>query len=383
VYMNDRIPRALDDLATSTHQGRVTVIHGPRRVGKTNLVEHYLTRVEGRVLRAVGDDIMIRNLLSGQNRAEILGWAEGYDTVFLDEAQRIPDVGWGLKLLVDARPELTIIATGSASLQLAGTLGEPLTGRQTPLMLYPVAVSELRARMNDFELRAALDNMLVYGMYPEVRTATSPTRQRDIVRELVSSYLLKDVLELERVKSARALSDLLTLVALQVGSLVSLSELGQQVGLDVKTVGRYLDLLEKAFVLVNVRGFSRNLRSEVTRNGKWYFVDVGIRNAVLNNFNRPADRADIGQLWENFLVIERTKALTYVGEVAAPRFWRSWSQREVDLIEDHGGALHAYEFKWNPKARASLPAEFAAAYPATPFDVITPLNYLGFVTGGV
>jgi len=368
--MPKRIPRALDDLTRWTRSGRVTVIHGPRRVGKTNLVEHFLAGAPGRTLRAIGDDIVVRNLLSGQDRSAILAWAEGYDTIFLDEAQRIPDVGWALKMLIDARPGLCVIATGSASFQLSGALGEPLTGRQTPLMLYPVWVGELT--MNAHELRSALPNMLIYGMYPEVRASDSRSFQKQVIRELASSYLLKDVLELERVKSARVLTDLLTLLALQVGCLVSLNELAGHVGVDVKTVARYLDLLEKAFVLVNLRGFSRNLRSEVTRTSKWYFYDVGVRNALINNFSPLDMRDDVGALWENFAVMERIKGLAYADVAASLRFWRTWEQQEIDLIEDRDGVLRAYEFKWNPNAKAKAPRAFLAAYPNASFDVITP-----------
>jgi len=345
------------------------------------MVEHFLAGVSWRTLRAVGDDIFVRNLLAGQNRSEILSWAEGYEAIFIDEAQRIPDVGWALKILIDARPDLRIIATGSSSFQLSGVLGEPLTGRQTPLILNTVSVRELSAVMNEFELRAVLDNMLTYGMYPEVRMADSSLQQREIARELAASYLLKDVLQLERIKSAKALTDLLVLLALQVGSLVSVNELAQQVGLDAKTVSRYLDLLEKAFVVLNLRGFSRNLRSEVTRNGKWYFYDVGIRNALLNNFNLPNSRGDIGAIWENFLVVERMKALNYASAPAALRFWRTWERQEIDLIEDRDGVLHTFEFKWNPRSRAKLPSIFLDTYPGASFEVITPENFMAFVQG--
>ena len=373
-----RISRHYDSLDSFMHHGRVTVIHGPRRVGKTNLVEHFLGPDSRHILRAVGDDIVIRNLLSGQNRTEILAWAQGYDVIFLDEAQRIPDVGWALKMMIDARPDLEIIATGSASFQLAGTLGEPLTGRQTPLMLYPVSVGELATTMNAYELRNNLDSMLIFGMYPEVRSADTPARQKEILKELTNSYMLKDILEMERVKSSRTLVDLLTLIAFQVGSLVSLTELAQQVGLDVKTVARYLDLLEKAFVLVNLRGFSRNLRSEVTRTSKWYFYDTGVRNALINNFNPPAKRDDMGAIWENFLVMERIKALSYSGMSPTLRFWRTWEQNEIDVIEDRDGALHAYEFKWNPKTKPKAPKAFVDAYPDATFEVVTPDNFLDF-----
>ncbi|MDR1512755.1 MAG: ATP-binding protein [Propionibacteriaceae bacterium] len=373
----ERIPRALDDLDALRRPGRVTVIHGPRQVGKTNLVQHYLAGRQERVLSVTGDDVVVRNLLAGQDAGAILGWAEGHSTVVIDEAQRIPDVGWALKILIDARPELNLIATGSASFVLAGQVGEPLTGRQTPLTLFPVATSELANRHNAHELRAQLDNFLVYGMYPEVRAATSDRDRRDIVLELTRSYLFKDILELERIKSSKRLVDLLTLVALQVGNLVSFSELGTQVGLDTKTVGRYLGLLEQCHVLFNLRGFSRNLRSEITKTSKWYFFDVGVRNALLNNFNPPGQRDDVGALWENFMVLERRKALAYAGRESPLYFWRTWEQQEVDLIEDRDGALHAHEFKWNPHAKVRRPARFLETYPDADFTVVTPATYVG------
>ncbi len=373
------IPRQID-LAERIRAGRATIIHGPRRVGKTSLVQRYLSTLpDQRVLHASGDDIVVRNLLSSQDSRQLLAWAQGYDVLFLDEAQRVPDVGWGLKILVDALPELTIIATGSASFALAGAVSEPLTGRQTPLTLFPISLGELRTTMNDYELTHSLDSLLIYGLYPETRTAETDQDRRDILNELTSSYLFKDVLELEHVRHAKQLIDLLTLIALQVGSLVSINELASTLGIDAKTVARYLDLLEKSYVLYNLRGFSRNLRQEVTRNSKYYFWDTGVRNAVINNFNPPATRQDMGALWENFVVIERLKALTYSDHQARLFFWRTWSQHEIDLIEDRNGALHAYEAKWNPKAKAPRPTEFAQAYPDASFSPVTPDNVLATI----
>jgi len=271
----DRIPRALDNLDGVRRPGRVTVIHGPRQVGKTNLVQRYLAEQPGRVLSVTSDDVVVRNLLSSQDATAILGWAEGYDTVFIDEAQRIPEVGWALKVLIDARPDLNLVATVTASFVLAGQVGEPLTGRQTNLMLYPTSLSELSGQFNAHGLRRQFDNLMLYGMYPEVRIARSESDQRDLVLEMTRSYLFKDILELDKVRSAKALVDLLTLVALQLGNLVSFSELGSQVGLDTKTVARYLGQLEQCHVLYNLRGFSRSLRSEVTKTSKWYFMTPG------------------------------------------------------------------------------------------------------------
>ncbi|MDR2929811.1 MAG: ATP-binding protein [Propionibacteriaceae bacterium] len=370
--MTTWIPRQLD-LADRIRPNRATIIHGPRRAGKTSLVDRHLATLSGqRILRASGDNIVVRDLLSGQDAARILAWTEGYDLLFLDEAQRIPEVGWGLKILVDSRPELTVIATGSASFALAGAVGEPLTGGQTPLTLFPISVGELRQVMNDYELSDSLDNFLVYGMYPEVRTSISDTDRRDVVRELTNSYLFKDILELDRVKHTKALQDLLTLIALQVGSLVSINELASTLGIDAKTISRYLDLFEKSYILYNLRGFSRNLRQEVTRTSKYYFWDTGIRNAVLNNFNPLQARGDVGALWENFVIIERLKALSYARQEPRLFFWRTWSQQEIDLIEEADGGLHAYAIKWNPKARSRRPSEFARAYPDASFTVVTP-----------
>ena len=374
--MTPWLPRLLD-LDTRIRPKRATILYGPRRVGKTSLVEHWLAASPARkTLRASGDDAGIRALLSSQDSQRLLAWTQGYDTLFLNEAQRVPEVGWGLKILVDARADLTIVATGSASFASAGAVGEPLTGRQTPLPLYPISAAELP--LNDHELTQALPDLLVYGMYPEVRTATSDIQRRDILHELTSSYLFKDILDLERVKSAQVLIDLLTLIALQVGSLVSINELASTLGIDAKTVARYLDLLQKAYVLFNLRGFSRNLRQEVTRTSKFYFYDTGVRNAVLNNFTPPPMRDDIGALWENFLIMERIKARSYAREEARMYFWRSWQQQEIDLIEDADGRLAAFEFKWNPRKHAHCPAQFADAYPGSSFTTVSPTDWLNF-----
>lgn len=374
--MKDHINRVYDDLDRLMQPGRVLVIYGPRRVGKTTLVRRYLKQQEYKILEAVGDDILVRNLLSGQDRNAILEWAAGYEVIFLDEAQRIPDVGWALKMLIDARPELKIIVTGSASFELAGRVGEPLTGRQVPLQLYPIAVRELSNQgLNDYELRQNLPEYLVYGMYPEVLTSGSRGQKQFVLRELVSSYLFKDILEIERVKHAKVLSDLLVLLAFQIGSEVSLNEIAGKLGVDVKTVARYIDLFEKSFVLYNLRGFSRNLRNEITSKSKYYFYDVGVRNAVLSNFNELSLRNDVGALWENFMVIERLKTRSYAGVQARDYFWRTWQQKEIDLLEERDGKLFAYEIKWSDGKTPALPAAFKDAYPQSEFAVINPSNF--------
>jgi predicted AAA+ superfamily ATPase len=373
--------RAYEDLRNVMLPKRVTVFHGPRRVGKTTLINRFLYSLgpSSRIRRATGDNLSEIALLSSQEARLLLDWASGYDTVFIDEAQRIPNIGLSLKILIDARPELTIIATGSSSFDLAGKLGEPLTGRQLPIKLYPLSVGELRRTLNDFEIKQNLEDLLIFGMYPEVRTAASTAQKRIILNELIDGYALKDILELERIKKPRTLSNLLSLIALQVGSEVSLNELSGKLMIDMKTVERYLDLLEKSFVLYNLRGFSRNLRSEVTRKSKYYFYDTGVRNAVIQNYNPLTLRNDAGALWENFMVMERLKARSYGGLFAHDYFWRTWEQKEIDLLEDYGGRLHAIEFKWSPKKAAKIPAVFKEAYPDSSFDVVSPDNFLEWV----
>jgi predicted AAA+ superfamily ATPase len=365
------------------------VIYGPRRVGKTTLINHFLETLgaKARLVRASGDNLSDRNLLSSRDSAPILDWAAGYDTVFIDQAQRIPQIGLGLKILIDARPALSIIAAASSRLDLSGKPGfppveirdEPFTGRQVPLRLFPLSIGEMRGSLNDLEIKQNLEDFLIYGMYPEARTAASAKQKQFVLNELVDACLLKDVLELERMKKPRILSSLLALVALQIGGEVSLNELSRSLKVDVKTVERYLELLEKCFVLYKLRGFSRNLRSEVTRTSKYYFYDNGVRNGVIQNYNPLSMRGDTGALWENFMVMERLKARSYGGLYARDYFWRTWERQEIDLIEEYGGGLHAFEFKWFPWKKPAAPKVFTDAYPGSSYQVITPDNFLEVV----
>jgi predicted AAA+ superfamily ATPase len=374
-------PRHFDSLRNFMMPKRVTVLHGPRQVGKTTLINRYLDKLgpKAAILRASGDNLSEREILSSQESRVLLEWASGYDTIFIDEAQRIPGIGWGLKILIDTRPELTVIVTGSSSFDLTNKLGEPLTGRQIPLTMFPLSTGELRAAMNDFEIRQRLEDFLVFGMYPAVRTAETGEQKRKMLNELADAYLLKDILELERIKKPKMLSNLLTLIALQVGSEVSLNELSNKLRIDLKTVERYLDLLEKSFVLYNLRGFSRNLHNEITRTSKYYFYDTGIRNAVIQNFNSLSLRNDTGALWENFMVIEKLKSRRYGSVFARDYFWRTWEKQEIDLLEEYDGKIHAFEFKWQPGKKKKPPSAFTENYPGSSYEVITPENFLQYV----
>jgi hypothetical protein len=283
-------------LASSLVPGKVLIFFGPRRAGKTTLLKSYLASCGLRYRLETGDDVRIRHLLGSGDLKQIVAFAEGFDLVAIDEAQQIPDIGMGLKILVDRLPHLRVIATGSSSFDLAGAIGEPLTGRKRTLTLFPISQMELKQHFNSYDLRQRLDEYLIYGSYPEIVVTEGRQGKIELLEELAGSYLLKDVLALERIRSSRTLLDLLKLVAFQVGSEVSLNELATQVKLDVKTVARYLDILEKAFVLVRVGGFSRNLRNEVTSKAKFYFLDNGVRNAVIGQYNLLDSRNDIGAI---------------------------------------------------------------------------------------
>lgn len=374
------IRRNYEPLDRYLQPNKVLVIYGPRRSGKTTLLQTFLGQTSLKTLLVSGDDIRIQHLLSSQDFRQILEFAEGYDLLAIDEAQEIPNVGMGLKILVDQVPGIRIIATGSSSFELSGQVGEPLTGRKRTLVLYPISQSELLSQHNRFELRQNLEDYLLFGSYPEVLLAKTRAEKVEIISEIANAYLLKDILALEQVKNTRTLADLLKLLAFQVGSEVSYNELATSLSVDLKTVQRYLDLLEKAFVIYRLNGFSRNLRQEVTRKSKYYFFDTGIRNALIAQFNPLALRNDIGQLWENFVFIERTKHRTYTGIYANVYFWRTYSQHEIDLIEEREGRLIGFETKWSVKKGTQPPNLWVDTYPNAEYQVVTPENYLNFIT---
>lgn len=373
------IPRIYANLGNYISPNKVLVIYGPRRVGKTVLLTSFLNQSGLKYKLDNGDDISVQEIFNSQSIDKICRYAEGYELIAIDEAQNIENIGLGLKILVDNIPGIKVIATGSASFELSNKDGEPLTGRQTTLQLYPIAQLELLTQLNKHELSQKIEEYLIYGSYPEVLNTDTLEGKTDYLHQLVNSYLLKDILALEQVKGSKILLDLLRLIAFQIGSEVSLNELSLNLGIDVKTVGRYLDLLEKAFVLINLRGFSRNLRSEIKEKSKYYFYDTGVRNAVISNFNPIHLRDDAGKLWENFLIVERIKKQQYQKLYANNYFWRTWEQKEVDFVEEREGKLFGYEFKYSLK-KNKAPKEFLEGYPNAEFMVITPENYLDFIT---
>ncbi|MCX8009841.1 MAG: ATP-binding protein [Ignavibacteria bacterium] len=352
---------------------KVLVIFGPRQVGKTTLISDYLSNCSFKYKFETGDNIRVNQILSSQDLKLLKEYIAGYELLVIDEAQYIPNIGISLKLLVDNIPNLKIIATGSSSFELAGQIGEPLLGRKTTLQLFPISISELMAHYNKFELSERLPEFLIYGLYPEVLTTQTIIEKKKILDELVHSSLLKDIFALENIKSPKVLLELLRLLAFQIGSEVSLNELAQSLRVDVKTVQRYIDLLEKSFTIIGVSGFSKNLRNEMTKKRKYYFYDTGIRNGLISNFNSLELRNDVGQLWENFVFIERMKKRIYYNISANQYFWRTWNQKEIDLIEERDGKLFAYECKWKEQT-FDAPKEWKSAYPEAEFKVIHPGN---------
>jgi len=358
---------------------KVLIIYGPRRVGKTTLLNDFLSRTKLKYKLDSGDNIRVQQILGSQNFSRIKEYAAGYQLIAIDEAQQISNIGMGLKILVDQIPNLRIIATGSSSFDLAQKVGEPLTGRKKTLILFPFSQVELLEKYNRYEIREKLEDFLIFGSYPETITAKTRKEKISLLNELVNSYLLKDVFSLERIKGSKQLLDLLKLIAFQVGNEVSLSELAVQVRLDVKTVGRYLDILEKAFVLKRIGGFNRNLRKEISRKAKYYFYDNGVRNAVISQFNGLNDRDDIGALFENFIVMERLKDNTYKARPGTSYFWRTYDGQEVDLVEERDGKLYGFEIKWSLKAKIRRPKDWLGSYKNARYKVINQENYLDFI----
>lgn len=371
------------DIEAEARPGEVLLILGPRRSGKTTLIQRFVETTQRSVVFYRGDELSVQHNFSVHELRALEPLIGSHDTLVIDEAQMIPNIGKSLKLLVDTQPGLSIIVTGSSAFELSGQLGEPLTGRKRTKYLLPVSLHELTSDSDTSQLAATtqLPELLIYGQYPRAVTTPDHSERAELLRELVDSYLLKDILTFQEVKGSAIILRLLNLLAYQVGSEVSLSELGSSLGIDRKTVERYLDLLEKTFVVFRLSGYSRNLRSEVTKMAKYYFYDNGIRNAVIQNLNPIDIRNDIGQLWENFVISERQKRRLYHGPQANQYFWRTWKGDEIDLVEERGGQLFGYEMKWSSAKRVKAPRTWLETYPdQASWQLITPDTAYEFLT---
>lgn len=361
---------------------KVLIVYGARRVGKTVLINDFLTSFpQQEVLLLNGEDNDTVQLLESQSIANYKRILSGKTLLVIDEAQYVPNIGKKLKLMVDELPGLRVVATGSSVFDLSNKLGEPLVGRKHTLHLFPLAQLELQRYENALQTKANLEERLVYGAYPELWHLPELKKKQDYLTELVDSYLLKDILTYEGIRKANKIHDLLRLLAYQLGKEVSTHELANNLsGISRNTIEQYLDLLTKVFVIYPIGAYSRNLRKEVSKNKRWYFYDNGIRNALIRNFNPLALRNDTGELWENYLAGERIKYQSYTGVMATNYFWRTYDQQELDWVEEHNGNLQAYEFKWNECKKTKVPKAWANAYPEATFEAISPNNYLDWIT---
>lgn len=366
--------QVLKDLAQS---GKVILIYGPRQSGKTTLSKQIIEKSGLKTLTANADQLKYADILSSRDLSKLKALTHGYEMLFIDEGQRIPEIGINLKILHDEIPGLKVLVTGSSSFLLSNRVAESLTGRKKVYSLFPVSMGELSKIYNHFELNDQLEERLIYGQYPEVINLTGYGEKEEYLREMSTSYLFKDILELENIKYPFKIRDLLRLLAYQTGSQVSIHELGRQLGLNRETVERYLFLLEQSFVIFRLSAFSRNLRKEISKSQKYYFYDNGIRNIIIDNLHALQTRNDTGALWENFILSERMKKLLYDRKHTNRYFWRTYSGAEIDYIEESGETLQAFEIKYN-KAKVKIPKTWQQQY-GNDFQTINKENYLDFI----
>ncbi len=366
-----------DKFTDLLEEEKVLVLHGSRQVGKTSLINRILADKTD-VFRGDGDDFDLKEILNSQRLSAISNALGGYKVIFIDEAQKINNIGEAVKLLIDHSQDLKVILTGSSSFRLSGKLGEPLTGRQNVHLLFPLSVPELDRHIGRMDLLRNIDKLLVYGCYPEVFIAENNEKRIKYLLNLRNSLLLRDILELENIRNASKLFDLLRLIAFQIGMEVSLNELSKQLGLAKQTVEKYLDLLEKVFIIKKIQGYSRNLRKEITKTYRYFFWDNGVRNALINNFNPLRMRNDEGMLWENFLFTERLKTQEYFNIHANNYFWRTYDRKEIDMVEERDGILYGYEFKLHAK-KIKAPKLWKDTYPEAEYKVIDRDNFVDFL----
>ena len=367
-----------DKIEERMFSGKVIIVIGARQVGKSTLFNMVLEGRQEPVLQLNCDEPEVREMLAGMNSQELRLLIAGNKIVMIDEAQRVDRIGMTLKRITDNFPDVQLLVTGSSSFELQNRLDEPLTGRKYEYHLFPLSTGELMRAYGLLGVKQTLENRLIYGSYPDIFNHKEDAKE--LLHNLSGSYLYKDILSLDNVRRPTLLVKLLTALALQVGSEVSYNELAQTVGTDNKTVEKYVDLLEKCFIIFKLSGFSRNLRTELKRAKKFYFYDNGIRNAILQNFAPLALRQDTGALWENFFISERIKANQYAGRYVNSYFWRTNQQQEIDYIEEADGQFSLFEMKWNPKkANTQFPASFLSTYDVREKAIVTPESWMEWV----
>ena len=373
-------PRILtDQVLEYLTAGKVILIVGARRVGKTVLISRITEKIHEETLLLNGEDFTTKELLQGQRIEQYRSFLSNKTVLIIDEAQKVDNIGQIVKLMIDHIHNLKIILTDSSALNLGDRFGEALTGRKITLQLFPLSIQEFKQFENDLQISDHLEERLIFGSYPEVWQTNDRSKRIGYLKELANDYLFRDILQLENIRNASKLQDLLRLMSFQIGKEVSNEELGRQLGMSKKTVERYLDFLSKVFIIFRVQGFSRNLRKEVTKNHRWYFYDNGIRNVFAVNFDTVRMRQDTGQIWENFIISERIKFLSYNRDYGNIYFWRTYDKQEIDWVEERDGRLYGYEIKWGKK-KEKCPASWRKSYPEARFSVIHPENYLEWLT---
>ncbi|MBR5984057.1 MAG: ATP-binding protein [Bacteroidales bacterium] len=371
-----RLANVISSLMTNQ---KVMLVYGARRVGKTVLIKQVSEKFAGKTLFLNGEDTSTEAMFQERTAAHYRQLLSGVDLLIIDEAQNIPEIGKILKLIVDDVENIQVIASGSSSFDLRNQTGEPLVGRSYIFHLSPLSAEEWLTQIPTAQLYMDLEERLVYGNYPELLSIKSFEQKQMYLSELAQSYLLKDILTLDGIKNSSKMYNLLRLVAFQMGSEVSYDELGKHLSLSRNTVEKYLDLLAKTFVIYRLPAYSRNPRKEVTKAGKWYFYDNGIRNAVIGDFRPLAIRQDVGALWESYMISERIKINDNRHENSMYYFWRTYNGQEIDLIEERNGELKAFEFKWGDK-KPKCPSSFKDNYPDVPFTSVNKSNFIDFVT---
>lgn len=369
----------IQEAAVNTLLGsnKAIILMGARQVGKSTLL-HSVLGMDDTVLWLNGDDDDVREMFKSITSTRLRVIIGNRKTVVIDEAQRIENIGLRIKLITDQMPGIQVIATGSSSFELSSKINEPLTGRKRELKLFPLSFNEMVSHTSFIDEHRMIPHRMIYGYYPEV--VSSPSNEKIVLKELTDSYLYRDILSFDSLRKPDVIVRLLRALALQIGSQVSYNELASLLGLSSKTVEKYLDILEKSYIIFRLASFSRNMRNELKFSRKVYFWDLGVRNAVIGNMSSLENRNDVGALWENFLVAERMKIISYSNSFAQSYFWRTKDKSEIDYLEETDGKLSAFEFKWNPaKAMTKCPASFASAYPDASYKVITPDNIEEFI----
>jgi predicted AAA+ superfamily ATPase len=366
----------INDLSS---KNKVILIYGARRVGKTELIKKIIERMNVEYLLLNGENIEHEELLKYRSTAHYKRLLGKKQLLIIDEAQTIPEIGLKLKLMIDTIPGLKILATGSSSFDLNNQVGEPLVGRKIEYFLFPLAQMEFSAKEDYPTTLSNLEERLIFGGYPELVHLQERKEKTEYLKGLINAYLLKDIIAFEGIKKRDKIVNLLKIIAFRTGSEISLEGIGKELQISKNTVERYLDLLSKVFIIQKITGFSRNLDNEITKKAKWYFFDNGIRNAIISNFNPLNSRDDIGKLWENYFISERTKYQTYHRLYVNNYFWRHKSQQEIDWVEESDTGLKAFEIKWNPNVKNRIPQQWKKAYPNTVFTSVHRENYLNYI----